>query len=126
MKLVAADGQTHSQTPRRRCSDFLFVRLSLHLGETKTHPTPHLLLPCLVCFLAAFLLFHILTTRGRRRQSHDRPDGLSYRTSIMQIIKKDGGGARGALGVFGRGLGGRVAASALQVKRRPVERGEDC
>lgn len=51
-----------------------------------------------------------------RRQSHDKPDGLSYRQSIEQIIKKDGGGARGALGVFGRGLGGRVAASALQVK----------
>eukprot|EP00752_Nemacystus_decipiens_P005781 g5230.t1 len=48
------------------------------------------------------------------RQSHDKPDGLSYRKSIIQIIKKDGGGARGALGVFGRGLGGRVAASALQ------------
>lgn len=49
------------------------------------------------------------------RQSHDHPDGLTYRQSIKAIIKKDGGGARGALGVFGRGLGGRVAASALQV-----------
>ncbi|CAN0213450.1 unnamed protein product [Ectocarpus sp. 8 AP-2014] len=48
------------------------------------------------------------------RQSHDRPDGLSYAKSIKQIIKKDGGGTRGVLGVFGRGLGGRVAASALQ------------
>jgi len=51
----------------------------------------------------------------RCRQSHDHPDGLSYRQSIKAIIKKDGGGTRGALGVFGRGLGGRVAASALQV-----------
>eukprot|EP00904_Undaria_pinnatifida_P008552 jgi/Undpi1/4827/HiC_scaffold_19.g08180.m1 len=48
------------------------------------------------------------------RQSHDRPDGLTYRQSIKNIIKKDGGGARGAFGVFGRGLCGRVAASALQ------------
>lgn len=57
-----------------------------------------------------------LTTQFACRQSHDKPDGLSYRQSIAQIIKKDGGGARGALGVFGRGLGGRVAASALQVR----------
>ncbi|CAM9959742.1 unnamed protein product [Pylaiella littoralis] len=49
------------------------------------------------------------------RQSHDHPEGLSYRQSIKQIIKKDGGGVRGTLGVFVRGLGGRVAASALQV-----------
>ena len=52
------------------------------------------------------------------RQSHDRPDGLTYRQSIKNIIKKDGGGARGAFGVFGRGLCGRVAASALQVTSR--------
>ncbi|CAM9463625.1 unnamed protein product [Scytosiphon promiscuus] len=48
------------------------------------------------------------------RQSHDHPNGLSYAQSVRHIIKKDGGGARGVLGIFGRGLGGRVAASALQ------------
>ena len=51
------------------------------------------------------------------RQSHDRPDGVSYVQSIKQIVTKDGGGARGAMGVLGRGLGGRMAGSALQVKR---------
>lgn len=50
------------------------------------------------------------------RQSHDQPGGLTYMHSIRKIIKKDGGGVRGVLGVLGRGLGGRVAASALQVK----------
>lgn len=75
--------------------------------------SPPLLDVCSPCFC----LLDIPDRRHRmqHRQSHDKPDGLSYRQSIMQIIKKDGGGARGAFGVFGRGLGGRVAASALQV-----------
>ncbi|CAN0415930.1 unnamed protein product [Laminaria digitata] len=62
---------------------------------------------------AASNAFRVLKVYSR--QSHDRPDGLTYKQSIKQIIKKDGGGVRGAFGVFGRGLGGRVAASALQV-----------
>lgn len=58
---------------------------------------------------------------GCNRQSHDEPGGLTYMHSIKNIIKKDGGGVRGVLGVLGRGLGGRVAASALQVKALGLE-----
>lgn len=49
------------------------------------------------------------------RQAHQKPEALSYQQSVAQIINKDGGGTRGAMGVFGRGLGGRIAASGVQV-----------
>lgn len=84
------------------------------LGCTEvTHKYRHALTHMRTHTLHSPLLYLVLCVR----QSHHMGDKMTYMKSIAQIVQKDGGGARGAMGVFGRGLAGRAAASGMQVIR---------